>query len=100
MIAKLMDKVYSWLALLTMALGVAVAMMFALSFIVSGGTGQSIAILAGKIMNWGIQVAAVATFAGIIKVYISKEHSLTIDVEKIKEPVEDKKANPIEKTAL
>ncbi|MCM3706389.1 MULTISPECIES: hypothetical protein [Cytobacillus] len=100
MIAKIMDKVYSSLALVTMALGVAVAIMFVFALILSGETGQSIAILAGKIMNWGIQLAAVATFAGIMVIYIRKEHSLTIDVEKNEEPMQEHDVSTIERTAL
>ncbi len=79
---NLMEKIYSVLALLTIALGVAVAVMFAVSFAIGGGSGESIAVLAGKVMSWGIRFAAVATLAGLVKIYLSKEHTLTINVEK------------------
>lgn len=100
MLTNLMDKVYTWLALLTMALGVAVAIMFALSLTVGGGTGESIAVLAGKIMTWGIRIAAVATLAGIIKIYLNKEHTLTIDVERSEGDEGKEPIKPFEGTAF
>lgn len=100
MIVNLMDKIYTWLALLTMVLGIAVAAIFGISFIVGGETGEAIAVLAGKIMTWGIRIATVATFAGIIKIYLSKEHSLTMDVKKIEDMEQNEQINPIEKGAL
>lgn len=73
------EKVYTWLALITMALGVLVAFIFIVSLVIGGSTGESFAVFAGKIMTWGIRIAAVATLAGIINIYLKKEHTLKMD---------------------
>lgn len=99
MISNVMDKIYSFLALITILLGVVTAIMFTLSLAIGGGTGEFVAILAGKIMTWGIRLAAVATLAGIIKIYLNKQHTLTIDVEKVGEE-EVTPLQPAEGTAV
>lgn len=88
MFNNLLEKVYTWLALLTLVLGIVVALMFAVTIVIGGVPGESIAILAGKIMTWGIKLAAVATLAGIIHIYLSKQHTLTINVEKVEESID------------
>lgn len=79
LLVSLTEKIYTWLAILTMALGFLVAIAFAFSFMIGGDTGESLAVLSGKTMNWGIRIAAIATFAGIVNIYLKKQHTLTLD---------------------
>ncbi|MFG6113782.1 hypothetical protein ACGTN9_01245 [Halobacillus sp. MO56] len=80
-ISNIFANLYGWIAFLTMALGLLTALMFGASFIIGGGSGEAIAVLAGKMMSWGIRFAAIAMVVGIVHTYASKEHSLTLKSE-------------------
>jgi hypothetical protein len=92
------DKVYTWLALITMALGVIVAFTFIVSLIIGGSAGESLAVFAGKMMTWGIRIAAVATLAGIINIYLKKEHTLTMETANPQEIQQEMEINGAEGT--
>ncbi|MCM3694271.1 hypothetical protein [Neobacillus niacini] len=92
------DKLYTWLALITMALGVSVAFIFIVSLAIGGSTGESIAVFAGKLMTWGIRIAAVATLSGIINIYLKKEHTLTMETADPEEIQKEIKLNGAEGT--
>ncbi|ARI76354.1 hypothetical protein [Halobacillus mangrovi] len=80
-VIKLFENLYGWIAFLTMALGVLTATMFGISFIIGGGTGESIAVIAGTLMSWGIRFAAIAMLIGLVYTYMTKQHSLTLGSE-------------------
>lgn len=76
-----MQTVYGWIALVTMALGFAVFLMFCLALIIGGEGGAAVATAAGTIMGWGIRIAAIAILIGLISVYLKKDHTLNIKTE-------------------
>ncbi|WP_174614696.1 hypothetical protein [Virgibacillus ihumii] len=78
---KLLKNLYGWTAFLTMFLGMIVTVLFVLSFLIGGESGEAIAVFAGKTMTWGIRLAAIAIFIGLIYTYIKREHTLTIKSE-------------------
>ncbi|WP_070121775.1 hypothetical protein [Bacillus marinisedimentorum] len=78
---SLFENLYGWIAFVTMTLGVGVAGMFGVSFLIGGSAGESIAILGGQIMTWGIRLAAIAMVAGLLYTYVKQEHSLTLKSE-------------------
>lgn len=80
-VAKFAENIYCLLSIITMAMGVIVAMMFGFSIIMGGSYGESLAVFAGSIMNWGIRIAAIATLFGILNIYLSRQHTLTMDME-------------------
>ncbi len=83
LLISLTEKVYTWLAILTMALGFIVAMAFTLSLIIGGSAGDSMAVLSGNTMKWGIRLASIATLAGIVNIYLKKQHTLTLNAEEV-----------------
>ena len=81
-IADWLHHLYAVIALVTMALGFFVFLLFAFGLLVGGSLGETVAIWAGEAMKWGIRLAAIAVLAGLIYLYIKNKHSLTIDSEK------------------
>ncbi|MGE8207030.1 hypothetical protein ACQKP0_21225 [Heyndrickxia sp. NPDC080065] len=79
---NILQKVYSYVSILTILLGFIVGLMYLIAVIIGGSGGEMIAIFSGKVMFWGIKLAAIAVLFGIINIYISKEHSLTIQADK------------------
>ncbi|WP_044893086.1 hypothetical protein [Bacillus alveayuensis] len=75
------EKGYSFVAFLTMLIGFVVSLLFFLSFVIGGTLGNSMAIVAGNIMSFGIRLAAIAMVLGILQVYISKKHTLSLSEE-------------------
>ncbi|XXM71509.1 hypothetical protein ACQ0QQ_17705 [Lysinibacillus sphaericus] len=81
MLANLMEKTYTWLAFITMLLGLVVGLLFGVTMVIGGEMGASLSVFAGKLMTWGIRLAAIAALAGIVQIYLSKNHTLTIKGE-------------------
>jgi hypothetical protein len=81
LLVSLTEKIYTWLAILTMALGFIVAVAFTLSLIIGGSAGESVAVLSGNTMKWGIRLASIATLAGIVNIYLKNQHTLTLNAE-------------------
>ena len=80
-ITNLFANLYAWIAFLTMSLGLLTAVMFGASLVIGGSAGESVAVLAGNMMSWGIRFAAIAMVVGIVHTYAAKEHSLTLKSE-------------------
>ncbi|AQS54930.1 hypothetical protein [Novibacillus thermophilus] len=76
-----MQNVYGWMAMLTMALGFFVFLMFCAAFIIGGEVGAALASAAGTLMNWGIRLAACAILIGLVCIYFNKEHTLSMKAE-------------------
>lgn len=72
---------YTIITFVTMTIGLIVAFMFIIAFLIGGSAGSSLAVLAGEIISWAIASAALAVFFGMIHLYLNKEHSLKIDRE-------------------
>lgn len=73
------NKLYSWITLIALSLGLFVALLFLTAIIIGGTTGENLAVVSGDLMTWSIRLAALAVLAGIINIYISKRHTLTMD---------------------
>ncbi|MDQ0185891.1 hypothetical protein MKX78_21865 [Cytobacillus sp. FSL R5-0569] len=82
---SIFKKIYGMIALITLALGFVVAILFLIAIIIGGNQGELIAVFAGDVMNWCIKLAAIAVLFGIIDMYIRKEHSLTMKSEEKKD---------------
>ncbi|MCM3717651.1 hypothetical protein [Fictibacillus phosphorivorans] len=96
-----MERTYTWLTLSTMLLGVVIAGMFGVSLLIGGSAGESLAVFSGKLMTWGIRLAAIATLAGLVHIYLSKKHSLTMDADTdLPEEEEVVELNSLERRAL
>ncbi|SFE60177.1 hypothetical protein [Alteribacillus iranensis] len=78
-IADLLLKGYGMIALVTLLLGLVVSLTFALSLVIGGSTGESLAVIAGNAMSWGIRLATVATLIGIAHIYVTRNHSLSLE---------------------
>ncbi|GAB3790348.1 hypothetical protein [Virgibacillus kimchii] len=72
-------KLYTWITLIALSLGLLVALLFLTALIIGGTAGENVAVVSGTLMTWSIRLAAVAVLAGIINIYVSKKHTLTMD---------------------
>lgn len=70
---------YGIAAMLALAIGAVVFFVFVAGLIVGGPTGTKIAVTAKSWMMFGIKVASVSTFLGLVNIYLNKSHTLTID---------------------
>lgn len=77
----ILQKAYAYVSLLTIGLGFIVSILFAAGFVIGGSTGEELALISQNIMTLGIRLATVAVLFGIVYIYLSKEHSLTMDLE-------------------
>ncbi|WP_164215280.1 hypothetical protein [Virgibacillus sp. YIM 98842] len=73
------DKLYTWITLIALSLGLFVALLFLTALIIGGTTGENLAVVSGDLMTWSIRLATIAVLAGIINIYVSKRHTLTMD---------------------
>ncbi|WP_258359996.1 hypothetical protein [Moorella sulfitireducens (nom. illeg.)] len=69
---------FSIVALVTLLLGAVAFLLFLAGFILGGPTATQLAVTAGGIMKWGIKLATVAVAIGIVDIYISRDHKLTL----------------------
>ena len=77
-IADMLLKGYGIIAFVTLLLGLVVSGAFVLSLAIGGHTGESIAVIAGNVMTWGIRLATVAILIGITHIYLTHNHSLSL----------------------
>jgi membrane protein implicated in regulation of membrane protease activity len=73
------NKLYTWITLIALSLGLLVALLFLTALIIGGSAGESLAVFSGDLMTWSIRLATIAVLAGIINIYASKRHTLTMD---------------------
>lgn len=77
---KIGKSIFSIFIMLAIAGGGIIFAMFVVAIIVSGEVGNTIALLAkGTIMPFFIRCGAIAMAGGILKLYASGDHELTID---------------------
>lgn len=72
---------FSIVTLLTILLGAVAFLLFLAGFILGGPTATQLAVTADGIMKWGIKFATVAVAIGIVDIYISRNHKLTLNSE-------------------
>jgi hypothetical protein len=78
-LTNITDKLYAWITLIALSLGLLVALLFLTGLIIGGTAGENLAVVSGNLMTWSIRLATVAVLAGIINIYFSKRHTLTMD---------------------
>lgn len=93
-----LKKIYAYIAFFTVGLGFIVSLMFILALILGGSAGESLALLSKEVMTWGIRLASISVLIGVVYIYISKEHSLTINSDK--KELEDLEKNKIQSDVL
>ena len=84
---RFLTTVYGVVTAIAFSLGLVVAVLFVIALIVGQDLGETLALLAGDIMMWGIALAAIAVLAGLIYIYVTGSHSLVME----KSPKSDKK---------
>jgi len=88
-ITNFTNKLYSWITLIAISLGLLVALLFFVSLVIGGSVGESLAVASGNLMTWAIRLATLAVLAGIINIYLSKRHTLTMDKDSSEKDVEE-----------
>lgn len=84
-LSKIVENLFALVTLISLTIGLIVALTFILSVIIGGSLGESMAIFSGNLMTWAIRLASIAVITGLINIYITKRHSLTIQSEDEKE---------------
>ncbi len=73
------QSIFSIATMFAVAGGFVVFLLFFVAIIIGGETGESMALFANKgLMPYFIRGASVASFAGLIYFYMTKEHALTM----------------------
>jgi hypothetical protein len=76
---RFLTTVYGIVTAIAFSLGLVVAVLFVVALIAGQDLGESLALLAGDIMMWGIALAAVAVLAGLTYIYLDGSHSLVME---------------------
>ena len=76
---RFLTTVYGVVTAIAFSLGLVVAVLFVIALIVGQDLGETLALLAGDIMMWGIALAAVAVLAGLLYIYLYRPHSLVME---------------------
>lgn len=76
---KFFENIYTLIAFITLLIGFVVALLFGIALIIGGPLATELSVFAGAIMNWAIKLASLAIAIGLIYIYFSKSHTLTID---------------------
>lgn len=76
---KFFENIYTLITFITLLVGFVVALLFGVALIIGGPLATQLSVFAGDIMNWAIKLAALATAVGLIYIYFSKAHTLTLD---------------------
>lgn len=80
---KIIDSIFS-VSLVTAILGGGIIfLMFLMALIIGGASGEALATNASKvIMPYFIRIASLAVLCGLISIYISGKHPLSLNEEK------------------
>lgn len=76
---QLLTNIYGIVTAIAFSLGLVVAVIFVIALVIGQNQGETLALLAGDIMMWGIALAAIAVLAGLIYIYVDRSHSLMMD---------------------
>lgn len=76
--SKVLKTCYGWLAILAIVLGLVLGVIFVLAIAIGGPAAVTLSGFAAAFMPWCIGVAALATLIGLIQIYTSREHTLTV----------------------
>lgn len=76
---NILKSVFSIFILLSIFGGGFIFFIFLIGLIIGGDTGESLAVLASKtIMPYFIKMAAIGILSGLLSIYISREHHLSL----------------------
>lgn len=76
---RFLTALYGIVTAIAFSLGLVVAVIFVVALVIGQDLGETLALLAGDIMMWGIALAAVAVLAGLIYIYLDRSHSLLME---------------------
>lgn len=76
---RLLVAIYGTVTAIAFSLGLVVALVFVVALLIGQDLGETLAVLAGDIMMWGIALAAIAVLAGLIFIYLYRSHSLVME---------------------
>lgn len=99
-LSKITDQLYSWITLIAIGIGLLVALLFLVSVLIGGSTGESLAVASGNLMTWAIRLATLAVLAGIINIYASKRHTLTMEKESVEEELNEEEVEKFKKNVV
>lgn len=77
--SKITHIIYGWLAAVALTLGFIVAILFLAALIIGGDFAASAAHIGGQIMAGGVIIAAVAVAGGLVWLYATGRHELTLE---------------------
>lgn len=80
-IRQFLRGAFSIITLIALLLGAIAFVLFLAGLIGGGPTATQLAVTAGNIMNWGIKLATAAVVVGIVEIYLSRQHKLTLAEE-------------------
>jgi hypothetical protein len=75
---ELFSMIFGGALFLAMALGFLCFVLFFLGFIIGGDTAAAFAQNAKKVIDYAIQISSIAVLFGLLKIYVSGKHYLTI----------------------
>lgn len=82
---EVLKSIFSIFLLIAISGGALVFFIFVIALILGGSTGETLAISANEvIMPYFIKSAATAIFAGLLSLYVSKSHQLSLSEEESK----------------
>lgn len=91
---RVLETCYTGLTFLAVLLGLGLGVVFLVAVIAGGDTGVSLSAFAGDLMSWCIAVAAMAVLVGIVHMYLSGEHALTVTGGGAADSHDDEPAGP------
>jgi len=80
--AKLTETLFTWITFIALCIGFIVSIIFIFSLLIGGSLGESLSIFAGEVMIWAIRLGSIAVLIGVLSMYFSKTHSLTLKQSK------------------
>lgn len=90
-IVYLLRSVFSIGIMLALLGGVVTFVLLLAALLIGGAAGQKIAITTTKVyLPYFINAAAVAIMSGLLVLYVTAEHELSLDVEKAEQPDKEK----------
>ena len=84
-IEDILNSIFSIFVMIAVAGGVIIFLLFVFAIITGGKGGEKMAVAAAKVyLPYFIKAASIALLAGIINMYITNTHFLSLKVEKEK----------------
>lgn len=75
-IINFINNIFGFCIMYSVLIGMLVAIIYVIGFVLGGKTGETMALYAAKIMNSAITVATFGSVVGTIGFYVEGEHEL------------------------